>query len=576
MAVPNIFATKTGSIPLSELDANFATPITVGTTSIALGDTAASISNVSLVNPTLGTPASGTLTNCTIPQLSSYATTSSLAASTGSTLVGTIQSGTGATARTVGSKLNDIVSVKDFGAVGDGTTDDTLAIQAAINYAATQIVVSTDYPQVTASVFLPAGTYKIASGNTLRMKPGVILRGTGRSATIIQHGGGSVACIDTDSTSTAQTNISIMDLSIIGAGATTTYGININNDYRNGDIRQVTISDCNVNFQSTDCWTLYFERCDFQAAITNNVNCFNATATTFLGCRIDSAGDHNLQVTRSTLNPSVNCTVISSYIQRAQKAGIYAVDQDSLNVTDCYFEGNNKSSNSWGDIYWTRGASNRGKNLKVEGCYGSSTTGGTNNRFIYANTGHVSVLGCRNYNSGGYAVGVDLGPLVESCVVVGGDLSATTRIVRASTNTALYDQPGFETYLEPTASTVLTQAYNNLYWKLNSRADRRLEVVFQTGGVDTWFFGRGDSDEPNPNNFYIARTSGGSTAPDFQIEDTTGVATFGQNTIWGGAWNTSHPILGVNHLWVDTSGRLRIKSSAPTSATDGTVVGTQV
>ena len=29
------------------------------------------------------------------------------------------------------------------------------------------------------------------------------------------------------------------------------------------------------------------------------------------------------------------------------------------------------------------------------------------------------------------------------------------------------------------------------------------------------------------------------------------------------------------YLWVDTTGRLRIKSSAPTSATDGTIVGTQ-
>jgi hypothetical protein len=43
----------------------------------------------------------------------------------------------------------------------------------------------------------------------------------------------------------------------------------------------------------------------------------------------------------------------------------------------------------------------------------------------------------------------------------------------------------------------------------------------------------------------------------------------------GGAWNSTHIILGAYHLWIDATGRLRVKSSAPVSDTDGTVVGTQ-
>lgn len=43
----------------------------------------------------------------------------------------------------------------------------------------------------------------------------------------------------------------------------------------------------------------------------------------------------------------------------------------------------------------------------------------------------------------------------------------------------------------------------------------------------------------------------------------------------GGAWNTTHLVVGTFHLWFDGSGVARVKNGAPTSATDGTVLGSQ-
>jgi hypothetical protein len=59
------------------------------------------------------------------------------------------QSGSEATARTIDSKLKDVVSVKDFGAVGDGVADDTAAFNAAASTAST--------------VLVPKGIYRITA-----------------------------------------------------------------------------------------------------------------------------------------------------------------------------------------------------------------------------------------------------------------------------------------------------------------------------------------------------------------------------------------------------------------------------
>jgi hypothetical protein len=70
--------------------------------------------------------------------------------------------------RTIAEKFAESISVKDYGAVGDGTTDDTAAITAAINAANARAINqvyagSTTNVATAPSIYFPTGTYLITS-----------------------------------------------------------------------------------------------------------------------------------------------------------------------------------------------------------------------------------------------------------------------------------------------------------------------------------------------------------------------------------------------------------------------------
>jgi polygalacturonase len=133
-----------------------------------------------------------------------------LAASGGSAKVGFLQAGTGAVPTTVQAKLRESVSVKDFGAVGDGVTNDTAAIVLAI--------------AASSSVYFPPGTYKITSSITVPSNMKIF--GTG-AASILKLQADLITCFTTG-TSTAKSNITISDLLIDGGGQTS----NINTGFK--------------------------------------------------------------------------------------------------------------------------------------------------------------------------------------------------------------------------------------------------------------------------------------------------------------------------------------------------------
>ena len=105
--------------------------------------------------------------------------------------------------RTLQDRLDEYVSVRDFGAKGDDSTADLTAIQNAID----ELYIDTDKDDTRARrvLFFPAGTYKISSA--LKIPPFAHLVGEGPDKTIIKNSGNNAVMVMQDDEGNVGSNI---------------------------------------------------------------------------------------------------------------------------------------------------------------------------------------------------------------------------------------------------------------------------------------------------------------------------------------------------------------------------------
>ena len=233
------------------------------------------------------------------------------------------QGGVGASSRTVQSRLQDFVSVKDFGAVGDGVTDDTAAIQAAID-AVTE-----------ANILFPAGTYKVTSSITL--KPRIRLYGKG---SVISVASGVDAFVR--STDGFPGMVVIEDMRFVGTSDT---GRAI---YITNNTPFVIIKDCYfqdfdtaIEISGSYCSTIdncHISSCDVGVKILNE--CHSTTIKNLfadsnrIGVAINGTNAGNEGTT-----PVHNISLIDCALQNATY-GLWAEEVYELRIENMYHEGN--------------------------------------------------------------------------------------------------------------------------------------------------------------------------------------------------------------------------------------------
>jgi len=230
--------------------------------------------------------------------------------------------GTGAVVTNVQAKLRETVSVKDFGAVGDGVADDTAAIQAAIDAAITT---------TGQNVYFPKGTYKVTATLTI---PAV------NNTKSTFYGSGAVIQATHDGILFQNDNlfISFRDLTLFGPDKTNINSVGIVGSYFDGFLNNLTIDNFYVGVK-TQTITAKFERCFFGS----NYICVwledFSNIIQFDSCYF-STSDYGIYVpnTNGNIVPYVAQVSIYNTAMEVCDISVYSVGINRLIVENSWFE----------------------------------------------------------------------------------------------------------------------------------------------------------------------------------------------------------------------------------------------
>lgn len=266
---------------------------------------------------------------------SEAAKSATLAASSGSSLVGFLQSGTGAVATTVQSKLRVSVSVKDFGAVGDGVTDDTAAIQAALNSGAKQLLL------------VNSGSTNFKITNSLTVPAGVEVVGVGSPTITAYFGSLKVAFI-------LGAGSTIEGVSVVGGARTTaavTLGVNQGYNYdpfvtavqlnTNSKATKVHVVGCYLGFQSSEKQDVVLDDCSTFETGWGAVSFYHCGTVKINGGTFDKCGGFG-----GVMLPSCyDFAITNAYVYNKTGTGINPGGSDAVGynvergtVTNCTVE----------------------------------------------------------------------------------------------------------------------------------------------------------------------------------------------------------------------------------------------